>query len=69
MFVETYGKKMAQTVFRGLYAGGSDVSWFGKMNSVTEVNIDTVAAAIPEDRHLLTQKLESMLNIAKSNFE
>ncbi len=33
MFVKTYGKKTAQTVFRGLYEGGSGASWFGKKNS------------------------------------
>ncbi len=32
MFVETYGKKMAQTVFRGPYEGGSGAPWFGKKN-------------------------------------
>ncbi len=33
---------------------------------VTKVNISTVAIAIQEDRHLSTQKLESILNIPKS---
>ncbi len=31
-FVETYGKKMAQTVFQGPYEGGSGASWFDKKN-------------------------------------
>ncbi len=30
------------------------------------MNVNTVIAAIQEDRHLSTQKLESMLNILKS---
>ncbi len=32
MFVKTYGKKMAQTVFRGAYEGGSSTLWFDKTN-------------------------------------
>ncbi len=32
MFVEMYSKKMAQTVFRGPYEGGSGASWFDKKN-------------------------------------
>ncbi len=32
MFVKTYGKKMAQTVFRGSYEHGSGASWFDKKN-------------------------------------
>ncbi len=31
MFVETYGKKMAQTVFQVSYEGWSGASWFDKI--------------------------------------
>ncbi len=37
-----------------------------KRKMATEVNVNTVATAIQEDRQLSTRKLESMLNISKS---
>ncbi len=61
MFVKTYGKKITQIFFWGSYEGGSGASLFDKKNSV-----NTVTTAIQEYRHLLTRKLESMLNILKS---